>query len=94
MSFNLLAIGQAGRLEHEAILLAASLRRSDPGFAGSLFIAEPQPGPKWREDPRMSDRARKALVGLGVTPAPCWLGWSSRRCDRSQCSSPSRRPWP
>lgn len=70
MSFNLLAIGQAGRLEHEAILLAASLRLSDPGFTGRLFIAEPQPGPKWREDPRMSDRARKALVGLGVTLLP------------------------
>ncbi len=70
MSFNLLAIGQAGRLEHEAILLAASLRRTDPGFAGRLFIAEPQPGPKWREDPRMTGRSRKALVELGATILP------------------------
>ena len=70
MTFNLLAIAQSGRLEHEAILLAASLRRSDPGFAGSLFIAEPQPGPKWREDPRMSDRSRKALTALGAQILP------------------------
>ncbi len=70
MTFNILAIGQVGRLEHEAILLAASLRHSDPGFPGMLFIAEPQPGPKWRDDPRMSDRARKALMDLGATILP------------------------
>jgi hypothetical protein len=44
MTFNLLAVGQSGRLEFEAILLAASLRHSDPDFPGTLFIAEPQPG--------------------------------------------------
>jgi hypothetical protein len=70
MSFNLLAIAQAGRLEHEVILLAASLRLSDPGFTGSLFIAEPQPGPKWRDDPRISPRGRKALTALGATILP------------------------
>jgi hypothetical protein len=70
MTFNILAIGQAGRLEHEAILLAASLRHSDPGFTGSLFIAEPQPGPKWRDDPRMSPRSRSQLTDLGATLLP------------------------
>ncbi|WP_333815055.1 hypothetical protein [Tabrizicola sp.] len=70
MSFNLLAIAQSGRLEHEAILLAASLRRSDPGFAGTLFIAEPQPGPKWRDNPRISDRSRRLLATLGATILP------------------------
>ena len=70
MSFNLLAIAQSGRLEHEAVLLAASLRLSDPGFPGTLYIAEPQPGPKWREDPRISDRSRKTLAALGATILP------------------------
>ena len=70
MSFNLLAIAQSGRLEHEAILLAASLRLSDPGFPGTLYIAEPQPGPKWREDPRVTDRTRKTLTALGATILP------------------------
>lgn len=70
MSFNLLAVGQSGRLEHEAILLAASLRLCDPGFTGTLYIAEPQPGPKWTDDPRMSDRARKTLTALGATILP------------------------
>lgn len=70
MSFNILAIAQAGRLEHEAILLAASLRHADPGFAGTLYIAEPQPGPKWHDDPRIANRTRKTLIDLGATILP------------------------
>lgn len=70
MTFNLLAVGQSGRLEHEAILLAASLRHSDPGFTGALFIAEPQPGPKWQTDPRMSKRTRDLLTSLGAEILP------------------------
>lgn len=70
MTFNLLAVGQSGRLEHEAILLAASLRQSDPDFAGTLYIAEPQPGSKWQTDPRMSDRTRKVLASLGAQILP------------------------
>lgn len=70
MSFNILAIGQSGRLEHEAILLAASLRHSDPGFSGTLFIAEPQPGPLWPGDPQMADRTRGLLEELGATILP------------------------
>jgi len=70
MSFNLLAVGQAGPLEFEAILLAASLRHSDPGFSGTLFNAEPQPGGEWPGDPRMSDRSRNLLSDLGATILP------------------------
>ncbi|TAG29185.1 MAG: hypothetical protein EAZ40_02800, partial [Rhodobacterales bacterium] len=70
MAFNILAIGQSGRLEFEAILLAASLRHSDPGFAGRLFIAEPQPGPLWKADPRMSDRGKAVLKDIGAQILP------------------------
>jgi hypothetical protein len=70
MSFNLLAVGQSGRLEFEAILLAASLRHCDPGFEGTLFIAEPRPGGAWPGDPGMSDRARAVLTDLGATILP------------------------
>ncbi|WP_136682580.1 hypothetical protein [Falsirhodobacter xinxiangensis] len=68
--FNILAIGQSGRLQYEAILLASSLRLRDPGFAGQLFIAEPQPGPLWPDDPRMDAHARAALEELGATILP------------------------
>ena len=70
MSFNILAIGQSGRLGHEAILLAASLRHSDPGFSGRLYVAEPQPGPLWQGDPRMSEATKATLHSLGAEILP------------------------
>lgn len=68
--FNILIIGQAGRLQYEAILFAASLRASDPGFRGRLIVAEPQPGPLWSKDPRMSEDAREALLKLDAEIIP------------------------
>lgn len=67
--YTIVAIGQAGRLQYEAILLAASLRASNPGFTG-LIIAEPQPGPLWPDDPRMTEPARSLLTDLGATIVP------------------------
>jgi hypothetical protein len=52
-SFNVVVIGQDGRLMYEALLFAASLRENDPDFSGKLFIAEPQPNDLWDNDPRM-----------------------------------------
>ncbi|WP_095590007.1 hypothetical protein [Actibacterium ureilyticum] len=70
-SFNIVIIGQAGRLQYEAALFAASLRQSDPGFAGRLLVAEPQPGPKWPKDPRMDNPDIRALLGdLGAEIVP------------------------
>jgi hypothetical protein len=70
-SFNILAVGQGGRLQYEAVLLAASLRRFNPDFAGTLFIAEPQPGPRWRADPRITSTAvRGMLEALGAVILP------------------------
>ncbi len=69
--FNILAVGQEGRLQYEAVLLAASLRSFNPDFAGKLFIAEPQPGPRWPQDPRIPRGAlRDLLEGLGATFLP------------------------
>ncbi len=53
--FNIVAVGQAGRLSYEAVLLAASLRATNPDFAGRLFIAVPQAGPRWNTDPAIYD---------------------------------------
>jgi hypothetical protein len=69
--FNILAIGQKGRLAYEAALLLASLRAQDPEFPGKIFIAEPQPGPRWSEDPRIADLSlRGLLTDLGATFLP------------------------
>lgn len=69
--FNVVAVVQAGRLTYEAVLLVASLRASDPGFAGRVLLMEPQPGPLWPEDPRLSDpKARALLAALGAEIVP------------------------
>lgn len=60
--FTVFAIAQAGRLEYEALILAASLRLSDPGFAGRLVFGEPQPGPLWPGDPRIGAPTRALLA--------------------------------
>ncbi len=60
--FNIMIIGQHGRLMYEAVLFAASLRHSDPNFKGRLFIAEPQPGECWKNDPRIRNDAVRELL--------------------------------
>lgn len=68
---NLLIVGQDGRLQYEAVMFAASLRHSDPDFAGRLFVAEPLPGPKWNTDPTMQNAAvRELLTELGAEIVP------------------------
>ena len=68
--FNIMAVGQAGRIGYEAVMLAASLRTHAPGFKGRLIIAEPQPGPKWDRDPRMTGDVKAALADLGAEVVP------------------------
>ncbi|MEY8843471.1 hypothetical protein AB9K41_30975, partial [Cribrihabitans sp. XS_ASV171] len=50
-AFNIVIVGQNNRLQYEAVLFAASLRHASPKFAGRLFVAEPQPGPRWKGYP-------------------------------------------
>lgn len=70
-AFNLLIVAQAGRLEYEAIILAASLRRSAPDFTGRLFVAEPQPVTKWEgQQTLISDPVRQVLERLGAQIVP------------------------
>ncbi len=69
--FNIVIVGQSGRLQYEAVLFAASLRHSAPGFAGRLLVAVPQPGPDWDHDPaiRQAD-VLGALDDLGAEIVP------------------------
>jgi hypothetical protein len=78
--FTIAAVVQDGRLGYEAVLLAASLRATDPGFAGRLILMEPQPGPLWAQDPRLPDGpARSLLLDLGAEIRP----FASRRFGQS-----------
>jgi len=60
--FNLLLIGQAGRLTYEAVLLLASLRANAPDFPGRVFVAEPSEGPLWEKSPSMHNKNARALI--------------------------------
>jgi hypothetical protein len=70
MAFNILIIGQGGRLQFEALLFTASLRAFAPGFAGRLIVAEPQPGPCWPDDPRMAGDIKTELTAMGAEIRP------------------------
>ncbi|MEL7300208.1 MAG: hypothetical protein AAFM92_07475 [Pseudomonadota bacterium] len=60
--FNVVVIGQKGRLSYEAALFVVSLREFSPGFQGRVFVGEPQPGPAWPQDPRMTSPGIRALL--------------------------------
>lgn len=68
--FNILIVGQAGRLQYEALMFAATLRHSAPGFCGRLIVAEPAPGGAWPGDPRIEQAPRDALLDLGAEIVP------------------------
>ena len=69
--FNIVVVGQSGRLQYEALLFAASLRHNSPEFTGRLFVAEPQPGALWPSDPRIRlDDVRGAFAMLGAEILP------------------------
>lgn len=69
--FDIVLVGQRGRVGYEAGLFAASLRHADPGFGGRLIVAEPQPGPLWPGDPRMDTALATMLTeDLGAEIRP------------------------
>ena len=63
-------VGQAGRLEYEALLFVASLRAMSPAFRGKMIVVEPQPGDRWQHDPRMSPPVKERLLDLGAEIRP------------------------
>jgi len=69
--FNIFAIAQGGRLQYEAVLLAASLRHTNPDLNAKLYIGEPQPGPNWRGNPKINNsEVRELLQSLGAEIVP------------------------
>ncbi|GAA6192062.1 hypothetical protein NBRC116597_19820 [Phaeobacter sp. NW0010-22] len=69
--FNIVVVGQNNRLQFEAVLFAASLRHCSPNFNGRLFVASPQPGPKWDTDPSLRNQdVLQALNELGAEVLP------------------------
>ncbi len=69
-AFNIMIVGQAGRLQYEALLFVASLRRYSTDFKGKIIIAEPQPGPLWDRNPTMTQDIKDALIVMGAEVRP------------------------
>jgi hypothetical protein len=97
-SFDIMIVGQKGRLEAEAVLFAASLRAADPGFAGRLMVAEPQPGSLWPEDTRMEPDTRALLAALGAEVVPfesCHFGAAYPNGNKAEglAALPDGRPF-
>lgn len=70
-AFNIVIVAQAGRLQYEAVLFAASLRANSPGFTGRLLVAAPQPGPLWNGDPSVRDaEVLDLLAAFGAEIVP------------------------
>lgn len=68
---NLLIVGQNGRLAHEALIFAASLRLHAPGFRGRLIVAEPRPEAAWAgHDTPLPGPVRDRLEQLGAEIRP------------------------
>lgn len=69
--YTIVVVAQRGRIAYEALLFAASLRHSSPGFTGRLIVAEPKCGPLWDQDPRIPQQdIRAALADLGAEIMP------------------------
>ena len=64
VAFNILMIVQAGRLSAEAVLAIASLRAAGTDET-RITLAEPQPGPLWRKDPRIADTDMYGFLTAG-----------------------------
>ena len=60
--FNIVIVGQANRLQYEAILFAASLRQNSPDFAGRLLVATPKESPLWGKSPTLRNKAVLRLL--------------------------------
>lgn len=72
---NLLIVAQAGRLEYQAIIFAASLRHAAPDFSGRLILAEPQPAGAWSgHDTLIGSDSRALLAELGAEITPFTAG--------------------
>ncbi len=65
--FNIVVVGQSGRLQYEAIIFMASLKAKCPNFKGKVFVATPRHGDRWQNNPNISNAdVRMVLSDLGA----------------------------
>jgi len=65
-TFNVVVVGQKGRLQYEALLFVASLKHNCPDFKGRIFVAQPARSNLWPRDPSMDRSVIEALETMGA----------------------------
>jgi len=69
--FNVVIIGQANRLQFEAVLFVASFRRANPDFQGRMIVATPNQSPLWSKSPTLRNKAViELLENMGAEIIP------------------------
>lgn len=69
--FNVVIIGQANRLQFEAVLFVASFRRANPDFQGRMIVASPNHSPLWSKSPTLRNKAViELLENMGAEIIP------------------------
>ncbi len=70
MQVNIVCVAQNGRLQYEALAFMASFCKFHNGSDFRVTIAEPQPGPRWPDDPRIDAPIRAQLTEMGAKIVP------------------------
>ncbi len=60
--FNVVIVGQNGRLQYEAALFVVSFKAFNPQFKGRLFVAEPEKNDRWSGNPKMGNAEIRDLI--------------------------------
>ena len=68
--FNVVFVGQSGRLAYEAVAFAATFRAANPDFSGRLVMLEPLPSRLWPNDPAVPPQIKALLKRFEVDVVP------------------------
>ena len=71
---NVLIVGQMGRLSYEALLFALSMKANTTDTRFKLWVAEPQPGALWSNDPTIKPEPLRDMIeqhGATIVPFEC-----------------------
>lgn len=67
---NILIIAQRGRLQNEALVFLASYAKFHEDGENQVYVAEPQAGPLWEEDPTIEPDHKAMMERLGAKILP------------------------
>lgn len=67
---NILCVVQKGRLQYEALAFLATFNKYNSHDDFTVIMAEPEPGDRWGDDPRIDEHIRQQLTEMGANIVP------------------------